>query len=393
MTSRVYLDHNASSPVRPAVADSVASALVQGGNPSSVHAEGRAARKLLESAREAVAALVGATPSDVVFTGGGTEGNATALSPYITTTGDCRSVTRLLVSAIEHPCVLAGGRFPPDAVKLVPVRATGRIDLAALEALLDAFARERPHERVLASVQAANNETGVIQPVAAAARLVHAYGGLVHCDAVQAVGKIGFDLASWGVDCAVLSAHKFGGPQGVGAIVLAPGLALGEPLLRGGGQERGRRAGTPNIAAIAGFGAAARLAAATLTTESTRLAKLRDGLEAELRRRAPEIVVFASDQPRLPNTSLFALPGLAAETALMAFDLDGVAVSSGSACSSGKVAPSHVLSAMAVAPDLAAGAIRVSLGWSSQEEDVIRLLASFEKLKSAFDQRKGRRAA
>jgi cysteine desulfurase len=393
MASRVYLDHNATSPVRPAVADSVACALAQGGNPSSVHAEGRAARIALESAREAVAALVGAAPSDVVFTGGGTEGNNTALSPSLTTVGDCRPVTRLLVSAIEHPCVLAGGRFGPDAVERVPVQSTGSIDLDALEVRLDAMARERPDERVLVAVQAANNETGVIQPVAAVARLVHGHGGLVHCDAVQAVGKVGFDLASWGVDCAVLSAHKLGGPQGVGAIVLAPGLALGEPLLRGGAQERGRRAGTPNVAGIAGFGTAARLAAATLATEGTRLARLRDSLEAELRRLSPDIVIFASDQPRLPHTSLFALPGLAAETALMAFDLDGIAVSSGSACSSGKVAPSHVLSAMAVPPEVAAGAIRVSFGWTSREEDVIRLLAAFEKLKSAFNHRTGRRAA
>jgi cysteine desulfurase len=393
MASRVYLDHNATSPARPAVVDAVTAALAQGGNPSSVHAEGRATRALIETAREAVAALVGADPTRVIFTSGGTEANATTLTPDVTTQGDKRPVTRLLISALEHPCVLAGGRFSPDAIETAPALPTGVIDLDGLERRLADGARQRPHERSMVSVQAANNETGVIQPVAEVARLAHAHGAVVHCDAVQAVGKIAFNLASWGVDIAAISAHKLAGPQGIGAVVLGPGTELRAPLLRGGGQESGRRAGTQNGPGIAGFSVAARLAGASLATEGARLAGLRDRLEAELRALAPEIVVFGADQPRLPNTSLFALPGLSAETALMAFDLDGVAVSSGSACSSGKVARSHVLAAMGIAPELAMGAIRVSFGCNSRDEDVIRLLSAFEKLKTTFNHRRGRRAA
>lgn len=356
--ARTYLDHNATSPVRPGVAEAVARALELPGNPSSVHAEGRAARALVEGAREQVAALVGARARDVVFTGGGTEANATVLRPGPAT-------PRLLVGATEHPSVRDGHGFPPDAVRTIPVDGGGLIDQAWLERDL---AGGGP---ALVSVQAANNETGVVQPLAELARLVHAHDGVLHADAVQALGRLPIDLASPGPDVVTLSAHKIGGPKGVGALVLASDRGRGVgALLRGGGQERGLRAGTENVPGIAGFGGAAESVRAGFAAETARVERLRDACADALRRIAPEAVILGEATPRLPNTLLFALPRLSAETALMLFDLAGVAVSSGAACSSGRVRRSHVLDTMGVAPALAAGAVRVSLGWSSAEEDV-----------------------
>jgi cysteine desulfurase len=380
---RSYLDHNATSPVRPAALDAVAEALVAGGNPSSVHAEGRAARSRIERARADVAALAGVGEGDVVFTSGGTEAAATILRPGL------GGAEVLVTTAIEHPCVLQGSGFAPDAVVLLGVTREGVADLGELERALAGH----PGRTVLVSIQAANNETGVVQPLAEAARLVHAAGGLLHSDAVQAFGKIPLDLPSLGVDVATVSAHKIGGPQGVGAILYGPGAPRPSPLIRGGGQERGARAGTENGPGIAGFGAAAREAAATLGSEAVRLAVLRDRFEAGVRAVAPEAVVIGAGQARLPNTSLVALQGLSAETAVIAFDLDGVSVSSGSACSSGKVRRSHVLEAMGVDLDLARGALRISFGWSSSEDDVIRALRAFENVKRTLDKRTGRRAA
>lgn len=354
----VYLDYNATAPMRPEAIEATTAALSRVGNASSVHGFGRAARRLVEDAREAVAALVGARPDQVIFTGGGTEANNLALR------GTGRR--RLLVSAGEHDSVL---RAAPAAGRL-SLRRDGVIGLANLASRL-----AESEEPALLSVQAANNETGVLQPAAEVAALAREFGALVHCDAVQAAGKLPLDFALLGVDLMSLSAHKLGGPQGVGALIVADDVELSAQML-GGGQERGRRAGTENVAAIAGFGAAARATHAGLA----HLAPLRDAFEAELRVIAPAVEIFGATAPRLPNTSCYALHGMAAETQIVALDLAGVAVSSGSACSSGKVAPSHVLKAMGAAPEAAAAALRVSAGWATRESDFDRLLEAWRPL-------------
>ncbi len=363
VTRAVYLDHNATTPVRPEAAAAVAAALDLTGNASSVHRFGRLVRRKLEDAREAVAALIGASAERIVFTSGGTESNNMALS------GAGRG--RLLVSAGEHDSVLHAA---PGAER-IPLTRDGVVDVAALAALL---ARETAP--ALVSVMLANNETGVIQPVARVAEVAHGRGALVHCDAVQAAGKIPVDMAALGVDLLSLSAHKLGGPQGVGALAVAEGLDLA-PLLRGGGQERRYRAGTENIPGIAGFGAAAELARRGLERMAG-LARPRDHLERRLRARAPEITIYGAGAARLPNTSCFAVPGLAAETQVIALDLAGIAVSAGSACSSGKVAPSHVLRAMGASEAEAGSAIRVSLGWDSDPADIERFLEAWSALYS-----------
>lgn len=409
MSERVYLDWNATAPLRPEARAAVLAALDAVGNPSSVHHEGRAARRFVEQAREQVAALVGTEPRNVVFTSGGTEANAMALSPALETPDHRTGFNRLLVSAIEHASVQAGGGFAahprsahddvagsgggtsPLRVEEIPVTAEGVVDLGALERRLAALQRagSRPP---LVSIMAANNETGVIQPVEAAAALVHAAGGLLHVDAVQAVGRIPFDVGRSGADLVTVSAHKLGGPQGVGALVRrSAALHFAGPLVRGGGQERGARAGTENVAGIAGFGAAAVAAAATVTTDGERMRALRDRLEAGLA--GTPTVVFGRSAARLPNTSLFAAPGIRAETALINLDLDGFAVSSGSACSSGKVTVSHVLAAMGVPGDLAAGAIRVSIGPATREIDIDRFVQAWMKLVSSLSKNKSGLAA
>jgi cysteine desulfurase len=331
-----------------------------------------------------VAALVGAEPRNVAFTSGGTEANMMALSPCMGTAPDLGARDCLLMSAIEHPSVLAGGRFPPGAIEMVPVTPEGRIDLAALERQLAALAAKGLH-RPLVSVMLANNETGVLQPVAQAAALAHAAGGLLHVDAVQACGRIACNINELQADIVTLSGHKIGAPKGVGALIKRDqALHFSEPLIKGGGQERGARAGTENVAAIAGFGAAAALARAGLVEESARMAALRDQLEAGLAARMPAAVVFGASAQRLPNTTLFAVPGIKAETAVIALDLDGIAVSSGAACSSGKVQPSHVLAAMGVGGPLAQGAIRVSLGPTTSESEVDRFLDAWIRLSKAL---------
>jgi len=381
---RTYLDHNATSPLRPEAAEAVLRALELPGNASSVHAEGRAARSEIEKARDRVAGLVGARAKNVIFTSGGTEAANLVLTPGFRRLGQ-QGAARLLTGAAEHPCVLNGHRFPEGAVEAIPVDSRGILDLAWLAARLEKAAGER----VLVSVQLANNETGVIQPVAEAARLVHAHGGLVHTDAVQAVGRTPVSMEELGVDALTLSAHKLGGPKGVGALVLASDqFEIADRLIRGGGQEKGFRAGTENVAAIAGFGAAAEIALAGLQQEGDRLRALRDEAEAALLRIAPEAVVVGAQAERLPNTLAFAIPGLKAETALIAFDLAGVALSSGSACSSGKVKRSHVLDAMGVEPALAEGVLRVSLGWSTTKEDVIRFAEACERVVGPLYKRK-----
>jgi cysteine desulfurase len=372
MPDRVYLDWNATTPLRPEVREAIAAAWDLPGNPSSVHAEGRLARRWIEDARAAVADAVGALPRNVIFTSGGTEANALALTPGLRR-GSGPPVERLLVSAIEHASVLAGGRFPREAIGTIGVTRAGLVDIDHLRATLASG------PAALVSIMLANNETGALQPVKEAAEIVHEAGGLLHVDAIQALGKIPFDINSLGADLVTLSAHKVGGPKGTGALVLVDGLLGPEPLLRGGGQERGHRAGTENVAGIAGFGAAVKAAMGALKTDAARLESLRNRLESGLRQ-TPGTIIFADQVLRLPNTTLFTVPGLKAETAVIGFDLAGIAVSSGSACSSGKVQPSHVLEAMGLGPELAKGAVRVSLGWSTSSADIDRCLEAWRKL-------------
>jgi cysteine desulfurase len=361
--TRAYLDHNATAPLRPEARAAMLAALDAVGNASSVHGEGRAARKRVEAARGEVAALVGGDARNVTFTGGGTEANVTVLTPAWTLAGRPLGLERLLVSAVEHVSVLAGGRFPADRIEAVPVDGDGVVRLDALKEML-----EKPG-KALVSVMLANNETGVIQPVADVAKLARSAGALVHSDAIQAAGRMPVDIAALGVDVLTLSAHKIGGPQGAGAIVTAGGALAFAPLLAGGGQERRNRAGTENVASIAGFGAAAEAARAGLDRGTT-LAALRDELAGIIRESGVKVTVFGENVPRLPQTLCLGIEGISAETLVIALDLEGVAVSSGSACSSGKVAPSHVLAAMGVPPRLAKGAIRLSLGWDSAPEDI-----------------------
>lgn len=372
MSDRVYLDWNATAPLRPEARQAMAAAWENSGNPSSVHTEGRQARRLVEAARAAIAAAVGAHAPDVVFCSGGTEANALALTPGLRH-GAGPPVQRLLISAIEHASVLSGGRFPPEMVGIIKVTGSGLVDLDHLRALLD----DGPP--ALVSVMLANNETGAVQPVAEVARIVHQAGGLLHVDAIQALGKISFDIKLMEAELVTLSAHKIGGGKGVGALVLAGDVQGLEPLQRGGGQELGRRAGTENVAGISAFGAAAQAAMADLEGDAVRLRGLQERLEDGLKQ-TPGVIVFAADVPRLPNTTLFTVPGLKAETAVIGFDLAGIAVSSGSACSSGKVQPSHVLAAMGLGRDLAQGGVRLSMGWSTSEADIDSTLKGWRKL-------------
>jgi cysteine desulfurase len=363
MTQQAYLDWNATAKLRPEAREAVLTALETGGNPSSVHGAGRAARRLMDQAREQVAALAGANPREVVFTSGGTEANTLALAPAL---GDI-----LLVSSIEHPSVRSGGRF--SKVEEIPTTADGSVDLDALKRRLLGVSRP------LVSIMLANNETGVIQPVAEAREIVHAAGGLLHVDAVQGPGRIACDFRTLNADLMTLSAHKIGGPLGAGALIKRDSTDL-EPVLRGGGQERGARAGTENVPGIAGFGAAAAAVARSWCEEALRMAALRDRLEAGLAAISPQAVVFGAGVERLPNTTLFAVPGVKAETAVIALDLEGVAASSGAACSSGKVTPSHVLAAMGVSAELIRGAIRLSLGYSTTEAEIEMFLKAWAKL-------------
>ncbi len=330
----------------------------QVGNPSSVHRAGRAARARLDRARADLAAAVNAVPDAVIFTSGGTEANALALHGHA---GSC------LVSAIEHDCVRASA---PQAPR-IPVDGDGVIDLDALERLLAA------HRPSLVALMLANNETGAIQPVAEAARLAHAHGARLHCDAVQAPGRLPIDLEALGADSLSLSAHKCGGPCGSGALILRAGVRV-TPVLRGGAQEGQRRAGTENLAGCVGMAHAVRLAECERTTgRCVRMAGLRDALEQRCLAAVPRAVVIGAGAPRLANTSCLAMPGVANATQLIALDMAGICVSSGAACSSGKVGPSHVLSAMGVPDELAASALRISLGPDSGDDDIAALVEAW----------------
>ena len=347
MTAPVhYLDYNASAPLLPEAAAAMTATFALAGNPSSVHRAGRAARAVIEDAREAVAALVNVTPAQVVFTSGATESNGLALVAGPVT-----------ASAVEHPSVLAWAE-----AETIPVDADGVVDLPALENRL----REFPPAVV--ALMLANNETGVLQPVADAAALAHGCGARLHCDAVQGPGRVPVDFPALGADTLSLSAHKFGGPKGVGALILRHGLEL-PALVKGGGQERRRRAGTENLAGIAGFGAAATCALAAFQ-DAGRVTALRDAFEARLADQAPQARVLSQGVARLGNTSCILLPGVSAETQLMRLDLANVQVSAGSACSSGKIAASHVLTAMGAKETEAKCAIRVSLGPGSTAADL-----------------------
>lgn len=372
----VYLDYNATAPLKPAAQAAMVEAMALTGNPSSVHRFGRAARRLLEDSRAKVAALVAVAPSQVVFTAGGTEANALALL------GSGRK--RALVSAIEHDSVRAAAQRLPHRLE-APVDAHGVVDVAALDRLL------ADGGDAIVSVMLANNETGVVQPIIDVVTLAHERGALIHCDAVQAAGKLPLDAIARSVDLLTISAHKIGGPAGIGALIVRDGLDL-VPLMVGGGQERRRRGGTENLIGIAGFGAAAD-AALNDIADQPRLAGLRDRIEAGVRALAPSAQVFGAPAQRLANTSCLTMPGVASEIQVMALDLAGVAVSAGAACSSGKVAASHVLRAMGIAEAQAGMAIRVSLGWRSQAGDVDAFLHAWGELYARAGQRDSRAPA
>jgi cysteine desulfurase len=368
---RTYLDWNATAPLRPAARAAMLAALDGVGNPSSVHTEGRAARRVIEDAREQVAALAGASPRNVYFTSGATEANAWVHGqPWRT----------IVFSRLEHVSVLASIDASTADRREVGATRDGVIDLEALAAILSDAAHssaEAPGRAVL-TVQAANNETGVVQPLAAVIDVAKAHGMRVASDAVQMAGRARLDFDGSGLDYMTISAHKLGGPKGVGAVIARPDAPLA-PMMIGGGQERRLRAGTENVAAIAGFGAAAEEAARDLGATAA-VGALRDRLEAEVCARAPNTMIIGREAPRLPNTTCLALPGRAAETLVAAFDLAGVAVSAGSACSSGKVAPSHVLSAMGLDAGLVRGAIRISLGATTTTDDIAAFLAAFDDI-------------
>jgi cysteine desulfurase len=377
-----YLDHNANSPLRGGARQAMEAALASFGNASSVHAAGRAARARVEAAREQVARLTGAPAGAVVFTSGGSEANALALRGAVAGAAEAEDrITRLFVSAIEHESVRANAAVLAETVpglklNVIPVTKDGVVDLPAFR-----LALMQGKGRALVCVMVANNETGVVQDISAVARLVRTEAGedaLLHVDAVQAAGRIPLSFVENNADYMSVSAHKLGGPQGAGALIMKDGVPF-SPLIAGGGQEMRRRAGTENVASIAGFGAAA-VEILDFASEAENIRRLRDRFETELKSLSPEIVIFGANAARLPNTSNFAIPDLPAETALIALDLDGVQISSGSACSSGKVSPSHVLLGMGVDDALARCGLRASFGWNSREEDVDAAIAALRVL-------------
>lgn len=365
-SSRIYLDYNASAPLLPAARTAMIAALDVTGNPSSVHADGRQARAIVERARESVAAFANAKPSEVVFTSGATEANAWPINGGWTT---------VFVSGTEHPSVLTAITAAKLRMVAVPVTRDG---VMTPDALTAAIASAGETGRSLLSVQVANNETGVIQDVAALADIAHEAGMFVHSDAVQAADRLDLDFNALGADFVSLSAHKMGGPKGIGALIIRDGLNL-LPLMAGGGQERRRRGGTENVAGIAGFGAAADAARSTLDNAAAMAAR-RDALEYDAALRLKGTVVIGGGAPRICNTSCMAVPGLTSEAIVIKLDLAGVSVSAGSACSSGKVGASHVLAAMGLAPEIAGGAIRVSIGSATTDEEIAAFLNAWSAL-------------
>jgi cysteine desulfurase len=372
---RAYLDYNASAPLLPEARAAMLAALDVAANPSSVHSEGRAARKIVEEARRNIAALVNAKAEHVVFTSGATEAAATLLSPDWRMGRGAVRMSRLYVCEADHPCLLAGGSFVPERVTWIGVDAQGVMDLAALKAALESH--DRNEGLPLVAVHAANNETGVVQPFGRIAAVVKAAGGVLVLDAVQAAGRIPLDITAGCADFLILSSHKIGGPKGEGAIIGASDLMMPKPLIAGGGQEKGHRAGTENLPGIAGFGTAARHAMENLGRIDA-VRAMRDGIEDLVLAAAPDAQIFGRTTERLANTVFFAIPGIKAETAQIAFDLAGVALSAGSACSSGRVGPSHVLKAMGYADT--EGALRVSVGQATTEAEIERFAAALSNL-------------
>ncbi|SDQ98440.1 cysteine desulfurase family protein [Pseudovibrio sp. Tun.PSC04-5.I4] len=370
-----YLDYNASAPLREESLLALQEAYKAAGNASSIHSSGRRARAIIEDARHKLSDLVDGNPANVIFTSGASEANVTALSPTWLKNGEPFILTQLFVSAIEHPSVIAGGRFATQNTHVIPVDDKGRVIVAELKRLLEQLGED---ETVLVSVMAANSETGVLQPLQEVGVLVEDLGHVFHVDAVQMAGKAPVSIEMIGCNSLSISSHKIGGPQGVGALILGKGDFRPVPLLTGGGQESWRRAGTENTAGIAGFAVAA--AQSTNSEERARISGLRDYMEERLKVLTPEAVIFGQDVLRLGNTTCFAVEGISAETALINFDLSDVAVSSGSACSSGKVGASHVLLAMGISETLARGAIRVSLGWATTKIDIERFLIAWTKI-------------
>lgn len=363
---RTYLDYNATAPLKPEAKAAMIDTLDVVGNASSVHAEGRRARSIVEGARERVALLVGAKPSEIVFTSGATESNNWVIAqPWAV----------ILTSGVEHDSVLAPARASRGEVMMLPLDPHGVVRVGDIAEWLSSQSFAGP---AVVALQLANNETGVIQPVAEIAQLARAHGIAVHTDAVQAAGRIPIDFAALGVDTLSISAHKFGGPKGVGALVIRDHVDL-VPFIRGGGQERRRRAGTENVAAIAGFGAAAEAALRDLRAIGA-IRALRDEFEAEIKRISPRAVIISEGASRLANTTALALPGKHAETLVIRLDLAGIGVSAGSACSSGKVGASHVLEAMGLGQDIAAGTIRISLGPMTTKDDVAAFLAAWKTI-------------
>ena len=377
-TERTYLDWNATAPLLPAAREAVLSALDMVGNPSSVHGEGRALRMLVEAARRDVASLVNAAPAHVIFTSGATEAANLALTPSYRMGRTPLAVGHLYASEIEHPAIREGGRFARENVTTIPVTRAGLVDLAALEALLTNHDKARGLPMV--AVMLANNETGIIQPVKAVAEIVRRHGGLLVVDAVQAVGRVPVDIEALDADFLIISSHKLGGPKGAGALISRGEVLMPAPLVRGGGQEKGHRSGTETPAALAGFAAAARSVAEDFAVRNSRIGDLRAALENGMRTTTNDVVIHGAEVERIANTSFFSLPGLKSETGQIAFDLEGIALSAGSACSSGKVGQSHVLVAMGF--DAALGGLRVSLGPSSTQADVERFLAAFSRVVS-----------
>ncbi|MBO6507274.1 MAG: cysteine desulfurase [Roseibium sp.] len=385
-TSPIYLDHNAGAPLRASVREAMIEVLGDTGNASSVHAHGRKARGRIEQAREQVARLCGARNRAVTFVSGGTEANMMALTPSWRDQGTPVYLDKLFRSAVEHPSVVTGGRFPVSDQVVLPVDANG---VVLLDTLNETLSGKEPS---LVSVMAANNETGVVQPLAKIGAVVREHGHFLHVDAVQAAGRLPIDLEEWQADAITLSAHKFGGPQGIGAVVVRSTGRVPAPLMIGGGQENWQRGGTENVAAITGFGVAAE-AAFEEASDLGHLNMLKSRLESGLRAVCPATVIFGEETQRLANTSCFAVPGIAAETALIAFDLENVSVSSGSACSSGKVAVSHVLTAMGIDETLARCALRTSMGWNTGEEDVDRFLEIWPRIVDRLNPEARTRAA
>lgn len=373
---RAYMDWNATAPLLPEAREAFLRVGLMEGNPSSVHREGRAVRAEIEAARRKLGAAVGAKPADVVFTSGATEAANLVLTPDFRMGRAPLKIGRLYVSAIEHKAVFEGGRFAKADVEILPVHADGTADMAALEAMLDGH--DRSSGLPMVALMLANNETGVVQPLAEAAKLVHAVGGILVVDAVQAFGRISLDIAALDADFMIVSSHKIGGPKGAGALVSRGEAMMPSALIHGGGQEKGHRSGTENAASIAGFGAAAEAVADNVAARADRLRGVQQTIEARMREIAPDVLIHGVDSERLPNTTFFSLPGLKSETGQIAFDLEGIALSAGSACSSGKVGESHVLKAMGVDPRM--GALRISIGTSTTEQDIERTIAAFARI-------------